>query len=73
MKVIRYICCGIDMSHFDCDKQLSSWEGLAPANNESAYKKKSVRISKAGAYLKPILVQCALAAIKTKGSYLRAK
>lgn len=64
---------GADMSQFDCDKQLSSWAGLAPANNESAYKKKSVRISKAGAYLKPILVQCALAAIKTRGSYLHAK
>lgn len=64
---------GADMSKFDSDKHLVSWAGLAPANNESAYKKKSVRISKAGTYLKPILVQCALAAIKSKGSYLHAK
>lgn len=36
------------------------------ANNESAGKKKSVRIAKAGDYLKPMMVQCALAAIKSK-------
>ena len=29
-------------------------------------RKKSVRIAKAGAYLKPMMVQCALAAIKSK-------
>lgn len=40
--------------------------GLAAANNESAGKKKSIRISKAGDYLKPMMVQCALAAIKSK-------
>ena len=53
---------GTDMSVFETSKQLSCWAGLAPANNESASKKKSVRISKAGSYLKPLLVQCALAA-----------
>lgn len=57
---------GVDMSVFQSAKQLVSWGGLAPANNESAGKKKSVRISKAGQYLKPLLVQCALAAIKSK-------
>ena len=36
------------------------------ANNESAGKKKSVRIAKTGDYLKPMMVQCALAAIKSK-------
>ena len=39
---------------------------LTPANNESAGKKKSVRISHAGQYIKPLLVQCALAAIRSK-------
>lgn len=56
---------GLDMTQFESDKQLCSWAGLAPANNESANKKKSVRISKAGIYLKPLLVQCALSAIKS--------
>jgi transposase len=57
---------GIDMSVFEDAKHLTSWAGLAPSNNESAGKKKSVSIAKAGQYLKPLLVQCALAAIKSK-------
>jgi len=57
---------GVNMNIFDDAKHLCSWCGLAPSNNESAGKKKSVRIAKAGAYLKPIMVQCALAAIKSK-------
>lgn len=64
---------GVDMSQFESDKQLVSWAGLAPCNNESAGKKKSVRISKAGQYLKPLLVQIALASIKSKGSYFQLK
>ena len=65
---------GTDMSVFETSKQLSCWAGLAPANNESANKKKSVRISKAGSYLKPLLVQCALAAINSKSNpYYRIK
>ena len=57
---------GVNMSVFDDSSHLTSWCGLVPANNESAGKKKSVRIAKAGAYLKPLMVQCALAAIKSK-------
>lgn len=57
---------GVDMNIFDDAKHLCSWCGLSPSNNESAGKKKSVRIAKAGAYLKPMMVQCALAAIKSK-------
>lgn len=43
-----------------------SWCGLSPSNNESARKKKSARIAKAGAYLKPLIVQCTFAAVKCK-------
>lgn len=57
---------GVDMTIFKTSKRLCSWAGLTPQNNESAGKKKSVRISRAGVYLKPILVQCANAAIKDK-------
>lgn len=57
---------GVNMEIFDDAKHLCSWCGLSPANNESANKKKSVRIAIAGAYLKPMMVQCALAAIKSK-------
>ena len=60
---------GNDMTLFSSSKQLVSWAGLAPANNESAGKKKSVRISKASQYLKPLLVQCSLASIKNPDSY----
>lgn len=57
---------GADMTVFEDAKQLTSWAGLAPACNESAGKKKSSRISRAGQYLKPMLAQCALAAVKSK-------
>ena len=57
---------GTNMDVFENSKHLVSWAGLSPANNESAGKKKSVRISKAGQFLKPILVQCALAATMDK-------
>ncbi|MEC9490500.1 MAG: IS110 family transposase [Halanaerobiales bacterium] len=57
---------GINMSAFHSAKHLCSWAGLTPQNNESAGKKKSVRISRAGIYIKPLLVQCANAVIKDK-------
>jgi len=57
---------GADMSVFEDSNHLTSWAGLIPSNNESAGKKKSVRILKAGQYVKPLLVQCALAAVKSK-------
>jgi transposase len=57
---------GTDMSAFHSSKHLCSWAGLTPQNNESAGKKKSVRVSRAGAYIKPLLVQCANAAVKSK-------
>ena len=57
---------GVDMSVFPTSKHLCSWAGLTPQNNESAGKKKTTRISRAGAYIKPLLVQCALSAIRAK-------
>ncbi|KAF5046639.1 IS110 family transposase [Acetobacterium wieringae] len=57
---------GADMDVFPTAKHLCSWAGLTPTNNESAGKKKSVRISRAGCYLKPLLVQCAIAVVKSE-------
>jgi transposase len=57
---------GVNMDVFPTAKHLCSWAGLTPTNNESAGKKKSVRISKAGCYIKPLLVQCATAVIKSE-------
>lgn len=55
-------------------KRLCSWAGSTPGNNESAGKKKSVRITCAGVYLKPTSVQVAHAAVKaTDNSYYRLK
>lgn len=64
IKIIAEI--GVDMSVFPTAKHLCSWAGLTPQNNESAGKKKSVRISKAGCYLKPLLVQCVTAVVKSE-------
>lgn len=65
---------GTDMSQFASSKRLCCWAGLTPGNNESAGKKKSVRITRAGVYLKPALVQVAHAAVKSNRSpYYRIK
>ena len=65
---------GNDMSQFGSSKRLCCWAGLTPGNNESAGKKKSVKIARAGVYLKPALVEVAHAAIKAKESpYYRIK
>ena len=65
---------GTDMAQFSNSKRLCCWAGLTPGNNESAGKKKSVRITRAGVYLKPALVQVAHAAVKSnKSPYYKAK
>ena len=65
---------GVDMSQFVDSKHFASWAGLAPTNNESANKKKSVRISHAGVYLKPLLVQVALNSIRdSSNNYFNIK
>jgi len=70
---------GADMSVFETAKQLVSWAGLSPQNQESAGKKKTTRIGRAGAYLKPLLVQIALSCGKSdkcpelKSKYLALK
>ena len=70
---------GVNMEAFPSAKHLCSWAGLTPTNNESAGKKKSVRVSKAGCYIKPLLVQCATAVVKStkhpeiRNRYLRLR
>jgi len=66
---------GTDMSEFGSSRRLCSWAGLVPGNNQSAGKKKSVKITRAGVYLKPALVEAAHAAVKAteKSPYFRIK
>lgn len=70
---------GVDMSVFPTAKHLCSWAGVVPQNDQSAGKKKTTRISRAGAYIKPLLVQCSLAAVRSekypevRDRYLRLK
>lgn len=59
---------GVDMSQFSNHYRLSAWAGLAPGCNESAGKKKSVKISRAGVYLKPCLVEVAHCAVQDKSN-----
>ncbi len=65
---------GTDMSQFTSSKRICCWAGLTPGNNESAGKKKSVRITRAGVYLKPALVQVAHASVTSnKSPYYKNK
>jgi len=63
---------GADMSAFPTAKNLVSWAGCCPRNDKSNCKVKSTRISRAGSYLKPILVQIANAVV-TSDKYPECK
>ena len=64
---------GIDMSTFPSDAHLRSWSRVVPRLDESAGRKRSRHVKKGGAWLKPLLVQCARAAARTKRSYYGAQ
>ena len=56
---------GPNMSVFLTAKHLSSWAGCCPRSDQSGGKIKYTRISRAGTYLKPLLVQLANAVVKS--------
>src|SRR5262249_4936448 len=64
---------GIDMTVFRGARQLAAWAGVCPANHESAGKRRNIRVRKGNTHLKPVLIQAANAAARTRGTYLRAK
>jgi transposase len=64
---------GGDMTAFPTDKHLVSWTGLRPRNDESAGKIKSKKVTHGNKYLRRIMVQCAWAACRTKGSWFQGK
>jgi transposase len=64
---------GLDTGRFPSAGHLVSWAGLCPRNDESAGKRRSVRLRKGAPWLKTTLVQCAWAASRKKASYLQAQ
>ena len=64
---------GNNMDAFENSGKITGWAGLRPKNDESAGKFKSTSITKGNKYLRRILVQCAWAASRTKGSYYKKK
>lgn len=64
---------GPDMSVFPSVKHLASWGGLSPGSEESAGKSKQAPTRKGNKYLRTILVQAAMSAKQTKGSFWQTK
>ena len=60
---------GFDMSRFPTAHHLVSWATLCPRSDESAGKHRSTKTRKGGNWLKPMLIQVAWAAVRTKNSY----
>lgn len=53
--------------HFATAQRLASWATVCPGNYISARKSKGGRTGDGGAYIKPLLVQAAWAAVRTRG------
>jgi len=62
---------GADMSHFPSAKHLCAWAAICAGNHQSGGKRLSGKTRKGNPWLRAILVECAHAAAKTKGSYLQ--
>jgi transposase len=61
---------GADMSRFPTPAHLAAWAGLAPANHESAGRRRPIGTRKGGEWLKRSLIEGARTAARDKNSYL---
>jgi len=61
------------MSVFPSARQLASWAGQCPGNDQSAGKRRSGRTRKGSKWLNDALKDAAMAAIRTNDSYLQAQ
>jgi len=59
---------GADMTRFPSPGDLSSWAGVCPGNHESAGKRRRVATTPGNPWLRRTLIECARAAVRTKGS-----
>ena len=64
---------GVDMSVFPTVAQAAAWAGVCPGNNESAGKRMGQQKRRGNVHLCSALVQGAMAASKTKNTYLKAR
>ena len=64
---------GVDMNAFPTPKHLASWAGVCPGNDESAGKRRSGKTRKGSKWLRATLTESALAATRTRNSYLAAR
>ena len=64
---------GVDMNAFPTPKHLASWAGMCPGNDQSAGKRRSGKTRKGSKWLRSTLTESALAAARTKNSYLAAQ
>ena len=66
MRIVAEI--GVDMKAFITASAIVGWAGLKPRNDESAGKIKGRKTLHGNKFLRVLLVQCAWAACRTKGS-----
>jgi transposase len=59
---------GPEAANFDTEKELSSWVGVCPGNEESAGESQSTRSPKGNRHMRRLLNQAAQSAVKEKGS-----
>jgi transposase len=64
---------GADMARFATPAQLAAWAGVAPANRESAGKRRPAGTRESTRWLRQALVEAANAASRAKGTYFAAQ